>query len=90
MRGRYEPQAPIARTAHQRRRIPMSVARVTEIKASSGESFDAAIREGLARACKTLNNVRSAWIDEQEVLLDEKGNITTYRVLMKITFILDD
>jgi len=68
----------------------MSVARVTEIKASSSESFDAAIREGLARACKTLNNVRSAWIDEQEVLLDEKGNITTYRVLMKITFILDD
>jgi len=68
----------------------MSVARVTEIKASSSESFDAAIREGLARACKTLNNVRSAWIDEQEVLLDEKGNINTYRVLMKITFILDD
>jgi len=68
----------------------MSVARVTEIKASSSESFDAAIREGLARACKTLKNVRSAWIDEQEVLLDEKGKITTYRVLMKITFILDD
>ncbi len=68
----------------------MSVARITEIKASSRESFDAAIREGLARASKTLDKVKSAWIDEQEVLLDEKGEIAEYRVLMKITFVLTD
>ena len=68
----------------------MTVARVTEIKASSAESFDAAIREGLARARKTLENVTSAWIQDQEILLDDKGEIAEYRVLMKITFILTD
>ena len=68
----------------------MSVARVTEIKASSTESFDAAIREGLARASKTLEKVKSAWIQDQEVMLDEKGKIAEYRVLMKVTFVLTD
>jgi len=68
----------------------MSVARVTEIKSSSSKSFDAAIRSGLARARKTLENVRSAWIQDQEVILNEKGRIVAYRVLMKVTFILKD
>ena len=68
----------------------MSIARVTEIKASSTESFDAAMREGVARAQKTLKNVKSAWIWNQEVLLDSKGKISEYRVQMKITFILED
>jgi dodecin len=68
----------------------MSVARITEMKASSTESFDAAIREGLARAHKTLKNVKSAWIDDQEVMVNDKGEITEYRVLMKVTFVLTD
>ncbi len=68
----------------------MSVARVTEIKSSSPKSFDAAISEGLDRAKKTLKNVRSAWIQDQEILLDGKGKISEYRVLMKVTFILND
>jgi len=68
----------------------MSVARVTEIKASSPKSFDAAMRDGLDRANKTLKNVKSAWIQDQEILLDGKGKITEYRVLMKVTFILND
>ncbi len=68
----------------------MSIARITEIKASSKISFDDAIKSGLARAGKTLENVRSAWISSQEVLLDDKGDITEYRVLMKVTFILTD
>ncbi len=68
----------------------MSVARVTEIKSSSTESFDAAIREGLARAMKTLKKVKSAWIQDQDVMLDEKGEIAEYRVLMKVTFVLND
>jgi len=68
----------------------MSIARITEIKASSPVSFDDAIKTGLARASKTLDNVRSAWISSQEVLLNGKGNITEYRVLMKVTFILKD
>ena len=68
----------------------MSVARVTEIKASSTKSFDDAIKAGVARAHKTLKNVKSAWIENQEVLVDEKGQINEYRVQMKVTFILED
>jgi flavin-binding protein dodecin len=68
----------------------MSIARVTEIKASSTVSFDDAIKAGVARAQKTLKNVRSAWIENQEVLVDNKGQITEYRVQMKVTFILED
>jgi len=68
----------------------MSVARVTEIKSSSTKSFDDAIRMGITRASKTLKNVQSAWIQNQEVLLDEKGKIAEYRVQMKVTFILVD
>ena len=68
----------------------MSVARVTEIKSSSAKSFDDAIRCGIVRANKTLKNVRSAWIQNQEVLLDDNGKIAEYRVQMKVTFILSD
>lgn len=66
----------------------MSIVRVTEIKVSSTESFDAAIREGVARAQKTLENVKSAWIQNQEVVVDGKGTIAEYRVHMKVLFVL--
>jgi len=68
----------------------MSVARVTEIKSSSTKSFDDAIKSGVSRAQKTLKNVKSAWIENQEVLLDENGHISEYRVQMKVTFVLED
>ncbi len=68
----------------------MSIARVTEIKASSTKSFDDAIKAGIARAQKTLKNITAAWIENQEVLIDDKGQITEYRVQMKVTFILED
>ena len=68
----------------------MTVARVTEIKSSSPKSFDDAIKEGVARANKTLQNVRGAWIENQELVIDVNGKITEYRVEMKITFILVD
>jgi len=68
----------------------MSVARVTEIKASSTKSFDDAVREGVARAVKTLKNVKSAWVQNQDVRVDEKGNISEYRVQLKVTFVLED
>ena len=54
----------------------MSVARVSEIKASSTESFDDAIRQGVSRAAKTLRNVKSAWVANQDVTVDDNGNIT--------------
>jgi flavin-binding protein dodecin len=68
----------------------MSIAKVTEIKSSSKISFDDALKTGLARASKTLQNIRSAWISSQEVLVNEDGKITEYRILMKVTFVLND
>ena len=68
----------------------MSISRVTEIKSSSKISFDDAMKKGITRAKKTLKNVRGAWIENQEILLDEKGKISEYRVQMKITFILEE
>ena len=68
----------------------MSVARVTEIKAASTKSFDDAVQQGVARAVKTLKNVKSAWVQNQDVRVDEDGNISEYRVQLKVTFILED
>ena len=68
----------------------MSVARVTEIKSSSPKSFEDAIQVGIARATKTLKNVKSAWIENQEVLVDDNGRISEYRVELKVTFVLVD
>jgi flavin-binding protein dodecin len=67
----------------------MSVAKVSEIIASSPKSFDDAIKVGIARAQKTLKNVRSAWVESQQVQIDEKGQMD-YRVQLKITFVLED
>lgn len=67
----------------------MSVARITEISSSSDTSFEDAIRQGVARAATTLHNIRSAWVKEQEVQI-ENGKITGYKVIMKITFVLDE
>ena len=68
----------------------MSVASISEIKASSTESFDDAIRQGVARAVKTLRNVKSAWVANQDIGIDEDGNIAEFRVQLKVTFILDE
>ena len=67
----------------------MSVARITEISASSSKSFEDAVQQGIQRATATLRNVRSAWIKEQEVQV-EGNRITSYKVTMKITFVLED
>ena len=67
----------------------MSVAKVEEISATSTKSFEDAINQGIARANKTLRNVRSAWIKEQQVRLSN-GKITEYQVNLMITFVIDD
>ncbi len=66
----------------------MSVARVTEIIASSPKSFDDAVDVGVARATKTLKNVTSAWVQDQKVLIDG-GKVSEYRVTLKVTFVLE-
>jgi flavin-binding protein dodecin len=67
----------------------MPVARVTEISATSNQSFEEAIKQGLNRANQTLRNVRSAWIKEQQVRV-EGGSISEYQVNMLVTFVLDE
>jgi len=67
----------------------MSVARVTEIIASSSKGFDEAVQSGIDRANKTLEQVKGAWIQDQQVKV-ENGKIVEYRVTMKVTFVLKD
>ena len=67
----------------------MSVAKVTEIIASSEKSFDDAIKVGLKRADKTLNGIKSAWVANQQVTVSG-GNVNEYRVTLKVTFLLKD
>jgi flavin-binding protein dodecin len=68
----------------------MTVSRTSEIKATSTVSFDDAIKQGVKRATKTLRNVKAAWIENQDVRVSEDGEISEYRVQMKVTFILED
>ncbi len=67
----------------------MSVARVTEIISSSKKSFKDAIEEGVDRSCKTLKNVKSAWVKDQNVEIND-GKIVAYRVTLMVTFVLND
>jgi flavin-binding protein dodecin len=67
----------------------MSIAKVTEIIASSPEGFDDAVNKGIKRAGKTLENVRSAWVKDLNVVV-ENGKVTEYRVTMKVSFILNE
>jgi hypothetical protein len=76
-------------TRNDDREDEMSVAKVTEISATSAVGFDDAIKQGLARANKTLRNVRSLWIKEQHVRVAREV-ITEYQVNMMVTFIIDD
>ncbi|HEU4478802.1 MAG TPA: dodecin family protein [Pyrinomonadaceae bacterium] len=67
----------------------MSIARITEISSTSTKSFEDAIQTGVARACRTLRNVRSAWVKEQQIRVD-KNAIVEYQVNLMITFVLDE
>jgi dodecin len=67
----------------------MTVASVTEISAASPEGFEAAIREGIERATKTLRNIQSAWVKDMNILM-EGGQIRAYKVNLMVTFVLED
>jgi len=67
----------------------MSVARVTEIISSSTTGFEDAVSSGVARANKTLNGIQGAWVKDTKVSVSD-GNITEWRVVLKITFVLND
>ncbi|CAA6813793.1 MAG: Unknown protein [uncultured Thiotrichaceae bacterium] len=65
----------------------MTVAKVTEITSSSKESFDDAVKNGIKRASKTLNSIKSAWVADHQVKVKD-GDIVAYNVRMKVTFVL--
>lgn len=67
----------------------MSIARVTEISATSSQSFDDAARQGIERASKTLRNITSAWVKDQNLMI-ENGKITAYKVNLAVTFVLEN
>ena len=66
-----------------------TVAKVTEITSSSEKSFEDAIEKGIKRACKTLDQVSGAWVQEMKVDVED-GKVTAWRVNMKVTFVLKD
>lgn len=66
----------------------MSVAKISEISSSSTKSYEDAIENGIARANKTLNGIKSAWVKDHQVSV-KGGKVTEHRVVLKITFILD-
>lgn len=65
----------------------MSVARTTEITATSKKSFDAAIENGIERATKTLDGVSGAWVKDMELVVED-NKIRSYKVRMMVTFLL--
>jgi dodecin len=67
----------------------MSVAKVVELISSSKESFDDAVKTGIERACKTLEGVQGAWVQDQKISIVD-GKISEYRVCLKVTFVLGD
>ncbi len=67
----------------------MSVAKISEISAASEDSFEDAIKQGIKRANKTLENITGAWINEMKVDVSD-GKVKNYRVNMKVTFVLKD
>ena len=67
----------------------MTIARITEVKSTSTISFDDAIKKGIERAARTLDNVDGAWVQDQKVIV-ENGSISQFEVTLKITFVLND
>jgi flavin-binding protein dodecin len=77
-------------SVHRKKEISiMSVARTTEISASSKKGFEAAIEKGIKRCTETIQNVEGAWIKEQKVVVKD-GSVSEYRVTMKVSFVLKD
>ena len=67
----------------------MSVAKVTEIISSSDKGFEDAIKQGIKRANKTLKSIKGAWVKDQQLVVND-GKVTEYKVVLKVTFVLED
>jgi len=67
----------------------MSLAKVIEVNASSPTSVEDAVRKGLAKCAETVKNIKGAWINETKVVTDGSGNITEWRVNMRVSFVVE-
>jgi dodecin len=67
----------------------MSVAKIIEINSSSTKGIEDAVKDGLKRASKTINNIKGAWVNEIKVVTDASGKVDEWRVNMRINFVLD-
>ena len=65
----------------------MSVAKVLELSAESTSSFDDALRQGIRKASESVSGIRAAWIENQEVTVED-GEVSKYRVHMRVTFVI--
>lgn len=67
----------------------MSVVKVIEVNASSPTSVEDAVRTGLAKCAETVKNIKGAWINETKVVTDGGGNITEWRVNLRVSFLVE-
>ena len=74
--------------AHEQKGGSMSVAKIIEISAESSNSFEDAVVQGIAKASKSIHGIKSAWVKEQHVVV-ENNKVALYRVDLKVTFVLD-
>lgn len=66
----------------------MSVAKVLELNASSPKGIEDAVQHGLSKAAETVKNIKGAWVNDIKVVTDEKGQVTEWRVNMRVNFLV--
>ena len=67
----------------------MSVAKIIEVNAASKTSMEEAVKVGLKKASETVKNIKGAWVNEIKVVADNDGNVTEWRVNLRISFVVD-
>ena len=67
----------------------MSVAKIIEVNASSKTSMEDAVKVGLKKTSETVKNIKGAWVNEIKVVTDDGGNVTDWRVNLRISFVVE-
>jgi hypothetical protein len=67
----------------------MSIAKIIEINASSNTSVEDAVRSGLKKCAESVKNIKGAWVNETKVVTDDAGNVTEWRVNMRVSFVVE-
>ncbi|MBN8212544.1 MAG: dodecin domain-containing protein [Xanthomonadales bacterium] len=67
----------------------MSIAKIIEINAASNTSVEDAVRSGLKKCAESVKNIKGAWVNETKVVTDDAGNVTEWRVNMRVSFVVE-